>query len=112
MEREWAAILNSYGQDVTVYTQDKPQGVRVRAFFQPVAEQGTAQAVPSPLGQVMQDRFLYLGPPEPALSCDSCCRAEVRGEVFRAQSVQPVWVGGQIAYWRAVFVRREQEVIG
>ena len=105
----FSRILARYGQDVTVYTQAQPQGIVVRAFFQPMRDKGTQQTVPSPLGLVMQDRFLCLGPPEARL--DDACRVNVRGDLFRAQAVQPVYVGDQLTHWWAVFTRRAREVV-
>lgn len=110
MEREFAHILSRYGQDVTVYTETAPEGTALRAFFQPMRNKGTAQTVPSPLGQVKQDRFVYLGPPECAL--DDTCRVKVRGEVYRVQTAQPICVGGTVSHWWAVLTRRAKEVAG
>lgn len=110
MEREFARILNRYGQDVRVYTKAAPEGAALRAFVQPMRERGTEQSVPTPLGQVMQDRFLYLGPPEAAL--DEECRVEVGGERFRVRAAHPVYVGQSLSHWWAVLTRRAQEVSG
>lgn len=111
MAAEFAGILARYGQDVTVYSAKIPEGERIRAFFQPVLDRGTVQAVPSPLGEVRQDRFLYLGPPETALDCGGQCGVEVRGELYRPWAVQPVYVGGELSHWWAVLTHRAQEVV-
>jgi len=108
MEREFARILNRYGQDVRVYTKAAPEGAALRAFIQPMREPGTEQSVPTPLGQVMQDRFLYLGPPEAALDVE--CRVEAGGERFQVQAAHPIYVGGRLSHWWAVLTRRAQEV--
>lgn len=110
MEREVARILARYGQNVRVYTQSKPEGEALRALIQPMRERGTEQSVPSPLGQVEQDRFLYFGPPEPALDGDS--RVEVGGERFRVRAAHPVYVGQTLNHWWAVLSHRAQEVVG
>lgn len=109
MQRDFARILTRYGQDVTVYTEDAPKGAALRAFFQPLRDKGTAQTVPSPLGGVKQDRFLYLGPAEQAI--DDTCRMKVRNEVYRVETACPIYVGGHLSHWRAVLTRRAQEVI-
>ena len=111
MAQEFAGILARYGQDATVYTREAPEGIALRAFFQPVSDRSTAQSVPGPMGRVMQDRFVYLGPPETVLDCDGVCRVEVRGEVYRPQSVQGVYVGGQLSHWWAVLTRRAEEAV-
>lgn len=110
MEREFARILTRYGQDVRVYTKQTPEGAALRALIQPMRERGTEQSVPTPLGQVMQDRFLYLGPPRAAL--DGECRVEVGGECFRVRAAHPIYVGPTLSHWWAVLSRRAQEVSG
>lgn len=104
----FAGILDRHGRDVTVYTGGTPEGVALRAFFQPVRDRGTAQTVPSPLGLVKQDRFVYLGPPEQPL--DDACRVEVDGEVYRLESAHPVYIGQACSHWWAIFSRRGREV--
>lgn len=110
MQGTFACILARYGRDVTVYSQWSPRGVGVKAFFQPVREKGTQQSVPSPLGEVMCDRFVYIGPADTRLECADTCRVTVDGEIYRPQMVQPVYVGGTLSHWWAVFTRKEQEV--
>lgn len=104
----FAGILARYGRDVTVYTGEVPEGVTLRAFFQPVRDRGTAQTVPSPLGIVKQDRFIYLGPPGQPL--DDLCRVEVDGEVYGLEAAHPVHIGQVCSHWWAIFTRRGREV--
>lgn len=108
LERDFARVLVRYGQEVRVYASEASEGVALHAFVQPVREKGTEQSVPSPLGQTMQDRFLYLGPPETAL--DENCRVEVDGERFRVRAAHPIRVGGRVSHWWAVLSRRAWEV--
>lgn len=110
MEREFAHILSRYGQSVTVYTQAYPEGKALHAFVQPMREKGTVQTVPSPLGQVKQDRFLFLGPPEGVL--DERSRVELQDEVYRVEAAQPIYVGGTLSHWWAVLSHRAEEVVG
>ena len=42
--------LERLGRRVTLYTPEHPDGVEVKACFQPMREKGTAKAVPTPLG--------------------------------------------------------------
>ena len=107
LKREFNRILTRYGQPVRVYTKDDPKGVSLRAFVQPMREKGTEQSVPSPLGRVMQDRFVYLGPAEQTL--DENSRVELDGERFSVQMAHPIRVGGAISHWWAVLTRRGQE---
>lgn len=103
----FSRILARYGQNVTVYTQDVPQGIRTRAFFQPQRDKGTEQSVPTPLGWAKQDRFLYLGPAD--IPLDGACKVKVGEEMYQARSVQPIYAGDRLTYWWAVFANRARE---
>ena len=59
MRAEWTAILNRYGQNVTVTRAD--ERVTVKAFVQPVLDK-EHQLAPSPLGLRREEKCLYLGP--------------------------------------------------
>ena len=108
LEREFARILARYGQQVRVYTKSDPKGVTLHAFVQPMREKGTEQSVPSPLGQVKQDRFVYLGPADREL--DENSRVEMGDEHFLVQAAHPIRVGTGISHWWAVLTRRVREV--
>ena len=108
LEGEFARVLTQWGQKVRVYTKKEPDGISLRAFIQPMREKGTEQTVPSPLGQVKQDRFVYLGPPETELDEES--KVELDGMYFRVWSAQPVSVGNRVSHWWAVLTRRAWEV--
>ena len=107
MDREWAAILARYGQDVTLHSGEETQGVALRAFLQPVLDKGREQEVPSPLGLRREDRFLYLGPPGTSLTA-GVSRVVWAGRAYEVQSAQPV--GGQsVHHWWAVLRPGEKE---
>lgn len=108
MKREFARILDRCGRRVRVYTGEHPDGTECKAFVQPMREKGTVQTVPSPLGQVKQDRLLYLGEPETALNEYS--RVETDGEVWQVDHARPVYVGEECSHWWAVLSRRAREV--
>lgn len=65
MKREWNAILNRYGRQVSLCTPGQ-EDVSVKVFLQPVLDRDT-QLVPSPLGLRREERMLYLGPGDVAL---------------------------------------------
>ena len=109
IQGSFSRILTRYGQDMTVYTQASPQGVDVRAFFQPMREKGTEQSVPSPMGQVRQDRFVYLGPVDVQL--DKTSKIKVGSLLLRVQGTHLVYVGGQPVYRWAVLTCKAQEVV-
>lgn len=97
MEREWQAVLDRYGQKVTVYGRLEGPGVSTRAFLQSVRDKGEDQSVPTPLGLRREDRFLYLGPPDVPL-CDGG-RVEWQGRRYVVQSAHPVGAGRTNHWW-------------
>lgn len=66
MKREWHAILNRYGRQISVCTPGQEE-VSVKVFLQPVLDRDD-QLVPSPLGLRREEQMLYLGPSDVALS--------------------------------------------
>lgn len=66
MKREWRAILNRYGRQVSVCNPGQEE-ISVKVFLQPVLDRDT-QMVPSPLGLRREERMLYLGPGDVMLS--------------------------------------------
>ena len=72
------------------------------------SEKGTAKAVPTPLGWVVQDKFTYIGPAQVNLDSGRC-RLEADGVCYRMKQAQPVYAGGQLTHWWAVFERGERE---
>lgn len=109
MQEKIGRELARFGRRMTLYTKQHPEGVVVMAMLQPVRDRGTAKAVPTPLGWEIQDRFTYIGPAWVSLE-DGCCRLEADGVWYWMRTAQPVYVGGQLTHWWAVFDRREQEV--
>lgn len=55
-----SALLDRYGQCVTLYRGGVEAGREVRAFLQPLREAGREQARPSPLGLRREDRKQYI----------------------------------------------------
>lgn len=98
MEREWKAILNRYGQELTV--ENEGGRTSVRAFLQPVLERGQEQSVPTPLGLRREDRFLYLGPAELELTAGESWVCW-NGQDYEVQSAHPVG-GTKPHHWWAV----------
>ena len=109
MEREFEDIVSLYGRDVMVYNTQEPDGKVVRAFIQPIREKGTVQTVPSSLGEVKQDRFLYLGSARMVLETTN--RVKVQDEVYRVENAQLIWVGDTASHCWAVLSHREKEEI-
>ena len=94
--------LERHGRVVTLYTPKHPEGVAVKAVVQPERSRGTARAVPSPLGWKKQGRFIYLGPAKVSLEGGSV-RMEADGVRYDMHNARPVYAGGEITHWWAVF---------
>lgn len=103
MDREWSAILNRYGQKVTI-SGGEGEETAVRAFLQPVLDKSREQELPTPLGLRREDRWLYLGPPETALTAGTSA-VRWQGQAYEVQSAH--LVGG--SHWWAVLRPRDKE---
>lgn len=106
MEQEWAAILARFGQEVAL---SAPEGepVAVRAFVQPILDR-QPQLVPSPLGERREERWLYLGPPENALTAGETA-AVWNGRKFSVETARQVWAGSAPSHWWAVLRPEDKE---
>ena len=78
--------------------------------MQPVRDQGTPQRLPSPLGLRREDRFLYLGPPQPALEGGTGDWVEWAGRGYEVVSAHPVFVGETVSHLWALLRPRDEEV--
>ena len=100
MERQWAAALARFGQEITL-TAPEGEPVTLRAFLQPILE-------PSPLGARREERWLYLGPPENALTAGETI-AVWNGRKFSVETARQVWAGGSPSHWWAVLRPEDRE---
>lgn len=103
MEREWRSLLAMYGQEVTLRLEgmeDRP----LRAFLQPVLDREREQRLPSPLGQRLEDRYLYLGPADIPLEAGRS-QVEWKDRAFEVQSAHLV---GD-SHWWALLRPRDRE---
>ena len=99
MTGAWGRILSRYGQEVTVCQGGKETACR--AFLQPALETGTdrVQRLPTPLGEIRRDRWIYLGPPETPLTDLADGYVLWNGTRFDLRAAQPVCVGEETVYW-------------
>ena len=111
MDREWQAILDRYGQAVELLGPGDQEGTAVRAFLQPVRErrEDWYQELPTPLGTVRRDQWLYLGPPELSLEETNGLCVEWNGLRFAVRAAQPVCVGEETLYWWALLAVEDGE---
>ena len=106
MEREWAAILARFGQEVTL-TGPGAEKFSVRAFVQPILER-QPQLEPSPLGERREERWLYLGPPENALTAGET-GVTWGDRNFVVETARQVWAGDGPSHWWAVLRPEDKE---
>lgn len=108
MTGAWSDILSRYGQTVTLCRQGEKE-LPCRAFLQPVLERGEDlfQRLPTPLGQVRQDRWICLGGPEMALDRLGDGYLAWGGETFTVRSAQPVYLGDELVYWWGLLAVRD-----
>lgn len=79
------------------------------AMVQPLLDRDD-QWIPTPLGRMRGDRFLYIG--EPALPVDELGEAGYvvwEGQAYEVVTAQPVRLGGKLLYRWAVLTVREEK---
>ena len=99
-------IFQRYGKPVTVLSHKNESGLLANAFLQPVLgrkERGR-QFVPTELGIVREERFLYLG--ESWVSLEDTSTVLCDGAAYEVSSAQPVWIGTRLSHWRAILIRK------
>ena len=106
MAREWAAVLAQFGQTVTL-TDPEGDTAELRAFVQPILER-QPQLEPSPLGARREERWLYLGPPESALTAGET-GVVWSGRSFAVETARQVWAGEDPCHWWAVLRPEDKE---
>lgn len=106
-------VLQQFGKPVTLVRAGEVAGREGFAFLQAVAERKERgrQFVPSPLGIMRDECFLYLG--EARLSLDGMEGGYLlcEGRFYVISSAQPVYVGKMLSHWRAVLTLKEEEGI-
>lgn len=105
-------LLARYGQTVEFYPLGAETPARtVRAVLQPTAERDTAWGpmIPTPLGSLRRDRFLYVGPPEAALDALGDGYLACRGGRYEIQEARAVFIGDRCSHWWGILRAREPE---
>ena len=111
MTDRWRQILSRYGQNVTLHRQDGEEGTVCRAFLQPALERRGEgyQTLPTPLGLVRQDQWIYLGSPEVSLDTLGDGYVAWGERKFSIRAAQPVYLGDELAYWWGLLVIRDAD---
>lgn len=104
-----ARLLARWGRDVTLLYGENGETRTVRAVIQPVLtrREDWRQEVPSPLGAVRQDQFLYFGPADAGL--DGVTVLSCGDTDYELQAAQPVPLDGAASHWWAVLRVRDEE---
>ena len=82
-----------------------------RAVLQPALEtrEDWFQSLPTPLGTVRRDQWLYLGPPEVSLDGLGDGYVAWNNTQFEVRAAQPVCLGEDTIYWWALLAVRDPE---
>lgn len=101
MSGAWGRILARYGQAVTVHREGQTEGTPCRAFLQPMLERrgDGRQKLPTPLGTVRQDQWIYLGDPGVSLDGLGDGYVEWDGRRFSILAAQPICIGETLSHW-------------
>ena len=103
MTGAFRTVLERYGQTVELHCEGAQEGIARRAFVQALSRDAGEQRLPTPLGRVRQDRFLYLGDPDGDLEClGETGYILWNGVRYRVRTAHPVYVGETVDHWRAV----------
>lgn len=107
MNGEFQRLLEEYGQRVTVCRGGEK--TEARAFLQPVLErrEDWRQELPTPIGVMRRDRWLYLGDGAAPLEEAEEMRILWQGHTLRIQTARPVYVGERLSHWWAVLDERD-----
>lgn len=101
-------IIERYGDSVTLHAACADAGVATRAFIQPlmtrtVTEKGT---VKTPLGITDNNRFFYIGPPEPVPSLIAGAWVARGDEEFEFLSAELIRAGDELIHCEGILKRR------
>ncbi len=107
----FSRILDRYGRTVRLYFGEEEQGQLTRAFLQPLPQKrdGGRQYVPTSLGLVQEESFLYLGGAEVDVS--KALYLSCEGQDYEIRFAQLVYRGREKSHWRGILTVREEAVL-
>ncbi len=95
-------LMRRFGQPVVLFRPGEEEGVPLFAFLQALAGgDRSVQSLPTAVGLLRQDRFLYLGPPEVSLADMEGGQLAFGDQYFELVQAQPIYVGTTLSHWRA-----------
>lgn len=91
-------ILRQHGTEMVICPSGGGDAVAVRGFFQPVQSKSwqNASAVATPLGEIAQGQFVYIGPA--AVSAAEGDVLQVGENFYSFRRVEPYYYGGSQVY--------------
>lgn len=100
-------LLEDYGQKVTICREEGR--IETNAFLQPMTghREQQRQELPTPLGVMRRDQWLYLGDPAVSLADMGGGFVLWLGRTLRVRAAQPIYVGETISHWWAVLDERD-----
>ena len=103
-------MLRVFGLPLVRHRAGESVGVSGFGLIQPVLERRERgrQYVPSPLGLVRQERFLYWGEPSLHLTQMQGGYLLCEGLRYQVLSAQAMYVGRHLTHWRAVLCVDEE----
>lgn len=108
MRARLASIIARHGQPLTLVRRSTGQALGLHAFLQPLLREREALPVhATPLGAVSRQRWLYIGPPEPAPEPGD--ELIFLGERLAVQEALTVFLRQEPLYRRAILRRRKED---
>ena len=104
MMSAWYETASRYGRDMTLYTEEEPQGVELRGFIKALDFKDAEKLRRSgQLGETDVGAYLYIGPPEPAPGDVRSAFLDCLGLRYAFKRAEPRIIGGQISHWEGIW---------
>lgn len=101
-------LMDRHGQSLTLVRRATGRETGLRAFLQPLLKEREDLPVrATPLGAVSRQRWLYIGPPEPALEPGD--ELILEGRRLAVQEALTVFLRREPLYRRAILRRKKED---
>ena len=105
--RALETILARYGRPVELRQKAAEPGIVTAAFLQAMAGGEERERVPTRLGTLREETFLYLGDPNCPLEELEAGGILCDGILYEVLHARLVWMGNQPSHWRAILKVKE-----
>lgn len=111
MGTEFEGLVNRYGQTMVVQYGIDGESIETKGFLEPVLDRREEweQRLPTAVGIVRQDRFIYLGHPDVPMDTVEDIYVQCRGKQYYVQTAQEIFVGDVRSHWWAILRVRDWE---